>query len=137
MNKINPLYFLVILVFASFVMFVKINQSHQEFNLVQEELLKTSDIVSQIKSFKKAYSEKKRMQKKISRLLRDASLKDANIIQKSTRTSLKLSTNSMSKKALDMFMGKVINDTYPIYTMDIKKIDATHVSFKMEFKWQN
>jgi hypothetical protein len=48
---------------------------------------------------------------------------------------VKLSSNSLDKKALDFLMGKIFNSTYNVVVLDIKKLSKEKASFKMEIKW--
>ena len=135
MSRVNPFYLvaglLVILLFS----FVKLSSLKEELSEVKGEYKSVSALSSELVGLKKVYSSSKKSKKALQRLLRNNSLKNANIKQKNSKSSVKLSSESMQKRALNTLLGKILNATYNITSFKIRKLSETHVSFEMEIKW--
>lgn len=135
MNKINPLHIgallLVLLVFFIF----KLSGVKSELTQTKELYSQTRTIAEDLNGLKKVYTDKQNIKKSINRVLRQSSLRSAKIEKKLTRTGMILSSVSMDKNALNSFMSKILNGSYMIYGMKIKKLDEHRVSMKLEIRW--
>jgi len=135
MNRINPLYVGLLLVL--FVVFLAFRLGSVKNDLVEakEEYAKTSKLAVNLSSLKSTYADRKKLQNSLRRILALSTVRQANITKNEKKSSVKLSSQSMDKKALNVLMGKVLNGTYNITSMKIKRLSKERVSFKMEIKW--
>ena len=135
MKHINPLHIgLLLLVILLFSMF-QLNGAKAALEEASGEYASTKEIVNQLSGLKAVYGDKDKVKKSLKRVLGLASLRSANISEKSIKNGIELSSQSMDKKAVDSLMGKLLNGTYNINKLKIKKLSDEKVSFEMEIKW--
>jgi phosphoketolase len=135
MNKINPLHIGALLVVLLAFLFFTLSQTREE--LVQEKALfaESEKLAVELSSLKDVYANKKRMQKSLERLLAQSSLKSADLNMKKDKKSIKISSKSIDTKALNSLMGKILNASYNVTTLKIKKLSETKASLELEIKW--
>ena len=135
MNRINPLYIGVFLIILIGFISYKLNIATDEYNEAKDEHKERLSLAIELKSLKNIYSDKNRIKKSLQKILRHSSLKSAKIVQDKTNSGLKIDSKSMDMKALNFLMGKLLNGTYQITTMKIKKLSDLRVSLYVEIKW--
>ena len=135
MSRINPLYIVALLLLVLIFMFAQLSSVKDELVEVKNEYKEVSGIASELVGLKRIYGDAKKSKKMLQRVLRSSSLKSANIVQKSKKSTINLSAESISKSALNFLMGKILNGTYNITSFKMRKLSETNVSFEMEIKW--
>ena len=135
MNRINPLYVGLFLVL--FVVFLVFRLGSIKGDLVEakEEYAKTSKLAVNLSALKSTYADRKKLTNSLRRILALSAVRQANIIKYEKKSNVKLSSQSMDKKALNVLMGKLLNTSFNITSMKIKRLSKERVSFKMEIKW--
>jgi hypothetical protein len=113
-NKVNPFYLVAILLVILVFAFMQLLGVKEELAEVKSEYKVVSSLSSELVGLKKIYGESKKSKKTLQRLLRSSFLKSANIIQKSKKSGISLSSKSMSKNSLNLLVGKILNATYNI-----------------------
>jgi len=125
MNRINPLYLgaflVVLLVFSSF----KLSGAKSDLTDMKEAYKQSSKLSTELSGLKKVYSKKVKL----------SALKTASVVQKTTKTGVILSSKGMNIKELNSLMSKVLNGTYNVTALKVKKLSKTKVSLHMEIKW--
>ena len=135
MNQINPIHIVALLVVLVFLLFVKLGQAKDALQAAQNSYSETSELVTKINGLKGVYDAKAQTKKALKRILRQPSLVNAHIEQKTTHHNTVLSTNSIDKKALDSLMSKILNGTYNIAQLDIQRVSDEKASVRLEIKW--
>jgi len=135
MSRINPFYLVATLLVVLLFSFVKLSSIKEELAEVKSEYKGVNALSSELVGLKKVYATSKNSQKSLQRVLRNSALKDANIKQKNSKSSIKISSESIEKRALNRLLGKILNATYNITSFKIRKLSETHASFEMEIKW--
>ena len=135
MNRINPIYLVVLLVLILIFLMSKLNFTRDELLSEKSSYQDTLKVVTQLKGLNKIYSNKKSVKNSLNRVLANVSLKAANIKKKVGVSGVTLSSESIDKIALNFLMGKVLNGTYSIYSFKIKRLSDKKASFIMEIKW--
>jgi hypothetical protein len=135
MSRVNPFYIVAFLLFILVFAFVKLSSLKTEYTEVKSEYRSVSSLASELVGLKKVYGSSQKSKKALQRILRNNILKSAEITQKNSKSSIKLSSNSMEKRALNTLLGKILNATYNITSFKIRRLSDTHVSFEMEIKW--
>ena len=136
MNRINPIYIIVFLILTFFILIYNLRSVNMELAEAKISYKETSQIASQIGGLSKVYSSNKQeLNKSLDRVLKQASLKTANIKKKIGATSITLSSESMNKTAINSLMGKLLNGTYNIHTLNIKRLSDEQASLELEVKW--
>jgi hypothetical protein len=135
MNRINPLHVIVLLVVMLMFFIHKLNSAKNEFAQIKEQHRETLRFTTKLSALNEIYFDKNKIKKSIDSILKQSSLKSANISQKTTNLSIVLTSESINKTALNSLMGNFLNGSYNIDSFHIKSIDSNSASFKMEIKW--
>lgn len=135
MNQINPLHIgillIIVLIFGTF----SLESAKEELQIAKVSFEETKELAVELSEFKSIYADSNKITKSLNRILGLAAVKSANIEVKKTKHGMILSSKSMNKKALNSLMGKLLNGSYNINTMRIKKLSNEKVSLYMEIKW--
>lgn len=135
MNRINPL-FIIALLFIIFVFsLLQVNTVKEEFLESKALYAQTLELSSKLESLGAIYSDKKTVKKSLSRILRQRTLGSANIKQTVSSSKILLSSSKMDKIALNSLMSKIVNGSYNLTSLEIKKLKDGYVSFKMSISW--
>ena len=135
MNNLNPLHIVALLVVILIFFTMKLSGAKDDLTQNKELYKETLQLATELKGLKKIYPDKNGVKKSINRILKQSSLKSANIKQKVANSSMVLSSESMSKTALNSLMGKLLNGSYNISSLKIKKLSEKNASLSMEIKW--
>lgn len=135
MSQINPLHIAALLV--ALLAFLFFTLSGVKSDLVEEKALylQSEKLAVQLSGLKDVYADKRNIQKSIERLLSQRSLKSAALESKKYKNSIKVSSKSMDAKALNSLMGKILNGSYNVSELKIKRLSETKASLEMEIKW--
>jgi len=135
MNRINPLHIgaLIIVILAFFIF--KLGEAKKEYHDVNVQYKETLKLSTELVGLREVYGDKNSIKKSLNRILHQSSLRSANIIKKVTSTGLKISSESMDRRALNSLMGKMLNGSYNIASLKIKRLSDKTASLKMEIKW--
>jgi len=135
MNRLNPLYiglFLLLLLVFSIMQLIDVKKElHKEKNLYE----KTLKISLDTSALKKAFANKTKEKKEILRILSHPILKSANITKEVTSSDIHISAKNMDINALNFFMGKILNATFNITMLQIKKINENKATLEVKIKW--
>ncbi len=135
MNRVNPLHIGILLVVLLSFVILELNGIKDELIEVKESYKETLVMARELNALDGVYSDKQRIKKSLSRILKQSSLKSANIKQNIGKSSVVLSSASMSKVAINSLMAKILNGSYDLTSLKIKRLSAKTVSLKMEIKW--
>jgi len=135
MNQLNPLHigalFLAILAY----LFFTLSGAKAELREAKTSYKESEELAITLSSLKETYADKKAIKQALQRVLAQPSLKAANLDVKETKTSTKISSKSMDTAALNSLMGKILNGSYNVSELKIKKLSETTASASMEIKW--
>jgi len=135
MNRINPLYIGALLV-VFFILSIYLQKAAEnELLEVKESYKQTQKIADELSGLKKAYANKEQSERSLKRLLSQSVLKSANFTTKYKKSSVELSSSSIDKKALNFLMGKLLNSTYDIRKMKIKRLSEQKAALELEIRW--
>ena len=135
MNRINPIHIAILLVVVLLFSIVKLNAAKEELSSVKASYKETLQLATKINGLKRNYFDKVKVQSEIGRILRKPTLRRANIVKKVTNSGILLRSQSMDLKALNTLFGKVLNATFYISELKIKRLSKKNASFTMEIKW--
>lgn len=135
MKSINPLH-IIILLFVTLVFFkLELNKAEGELTQTKETYQKTLALTTSLKNLNDIYKDKKGVKRSIDIVLKQNSLKKANIKKSLGKSSITISSQSMDRTALNSLMSKVLNGSYNISSLKVKKLSSSKVSLNMEIKW--
>jgi len=135
MNQINPLHIGALLLVIILFLFFKLNGIKEEFIEAKQEYKMSEKLALNVSSLKSIYGDKKKTENALRRILRQSLLKSANFNLKETKDSIKISSKSINAQTLNFFMGKILNGTFNIALLKIKKLSKTTASLEMEIRW--
>lgn len=135
MSQINPLHIGALLAAVIAYLFFTLSGIKSEM-AEEKELYEASEkLAVELSSLKSVYADKKKIKRSLQRVLSQSSLKPAALEVKYEKSSVRVSSKSMDTKALNSLMGKILNGSYNVTELKIKKLSETKASFKMEIKW--
>jgi hypothetical protein len=117
------------------VLFFTLGEIKSEFEDEKALYLESEKLAVELSGLKDVYADKKKTQKSIERLLSQSSLKSANFTVKKDKKSISVSSKSIDAKVLNSLMGKVLNGSYNVSQLQIKRLSKTKASLEMEIKW--
>lgn len=135
MSRINPIHIAILLIVVLLFMMVQLNSVQKELVDAKLSYKQTKLLADKIKGLKSSYFDKTKVQKSLNRVLRQSMLRSANITKKVTNSSMLLSSENMNVRSLNFLMSKVLNGTYDISELTIKRLSDEKASFTMEIKW--
>jgi len=135
MNRINPLHIgLLLVVFIAFLLF-QLNGVKSELKEAKISFDISEKLAVNLSSLKAVYADKKKIKKSLEKILVNRTVKSANLKLKRSKSSMKISSKSINILALNTLMGKVLNGSFNIVSLKIKKLSETKASLEMEIKW--
>ncbi len=135
MNQINPLHVGALLLVLIMFLFFKLSGVKAELDETKVEFAKSEALAVDLNSLKSVYGDKKKIQKSIDRILSQSSIKAAKLHVKREKNFIKISSQSLDTKSLNSLMGKILNGSYNITALKIKKLSQTKASLEMEIQW--
>jgi len=135
MNRINPLHIIILLIVLLAFVMLKLNTAKAELAEEKEAYAKTLVLAQKIKGLKSSYFNKTKVQKEINKLLRQSLLRSAKIQKKVTHSSLVLSSDNMNIRSLNYLLGKILNGTYVVSELQIKRLSDKTAMMRLEIQW--
>lgn len=135
MNQINPLHIGALLLVVIMFLFLKLHGLQKELVEAKEEYKASKELAVDVSSLKALYANKQKTQSAIERILEQRILQSANIKVEKKRKSIKISAKSIDAKGLNFLMGKILNGTYNITQLHIKRLNQTDATLEMEIQW--
>lgn len=134
MNRVNPLHIVALLVVLILFLLFQISGVKKHLETTADSLHQSKKIALKTVAYKEFYK-KEKVKKALERILRQPSLKNADIIVKRDKEKVTIMAKSLSLGTLNSLMSKVLNGAYAIDRLSIKRVDAQHASLQMEIKW--
>lgn len=135
MNRINPLHIGIFLLVVLMFFALKLSSAKSELAETKVSYAETIALSKRLSGLKEVYEDKEKVKSALKRILEQPSLKSAKIEQEMKKTGLALSSQLMDADALNSLMSKLLNGSYNISALKIKKLSPTNVSFYMEISW--
>lgn len=135
MNRVNPVHIIILLVVLLAFVMLKLNTAREQLSNEKEAYAKTLVLADKIKGLKSTYFNKTKVQKEINKLLRRSVLRSANIEKKVTHSSLLLTSENMNIRSLNFLLGKILNGTYVVSELKIKRLSDKTAAMRLEIKW--
>ena len=135
MRAINPMYIGLLLISILAVSIFSLNSAKSELIEAKTSFLETSKVANELSGLKKAYLKNSSSQKNLKKILTQKILKEAKLDVKFKKNSVFLESKEMNKRALNFLMTNILNGTYNVVSMKIKKLNESKASFEMEIRW--
>jgi len=135
MNQINPLHIGGLLLVLMMFLFFKLGVVNDEIVEADLAFKESEKLAVNLSALKRIYKDTKKSKKKLYKILQNRSLKSENLTVKELKKSIKISAQSISSSSLNYLMGKILNDSFNITMLKVKKLSREKASFEMEIKW--
>lgn len=132
MKQINPLYVALLLLAALVVVTVKLYQSNQMQKEAIASLHETETMAKRIVALKKTWDENKKNVITLERLLKSPMLRNVEITQQKKQDRLILKAERIDKKSADYLLNKLLNGSYTISVLKIRRLGEQEASFHVE-----
>lgn len=134
MRQINPLYIVLLLCVVLFFVLFKLMQTKTQLHEVQSSFHKTKEMVHSIVELRDNWDNQKRTKNAISRILKSSMLSDTQILQKEKRGMIELHAYSMDAKSAGYLISRLLNETFLIKTMQIRRLSKDQLSLDVEIR---
>jgi len=135
MNNVNPLHIGALLTVVILFLFFKFSGVKEELIEAKSDFKESEKLAVEVSSLKSVYANKTKTKKALERVLANRTLKTADLSVKHSKSGVKISAKSIDTSSLNYLMGKVLNGSYNITLLKIKKLSETKASIEMEIKW--
>ncbi|HIP20985.1 MAG TPA: hypothetical protein EYG70_07660 [Sulfurimonas sp.] len=135
MNQVNPLHLGGLLLVVLMFLFFKLNGIKEELAEAKSEFLVSQTLAVDLNALKSVYADKTKTKKSLERILGQKSIAAAKLHVKRDKKFIKISSQSMDAAVLNGLMGKVLNASFNITALKIKRLSDTKASLEMEIKW--
>ncbi len=118
-NKINPLYILIVTICLFLYSIIELNLSNDNLLQIKEENKNFIKIATKYNTLQKAWGINNNIQKRCENFLKLSGIRDAHI---TTNTKIiKIKIRNADLKSLDKFMNKLLNKTIIILNFSLTK----------------
>ena len=135
MNRINPIQIIALIVVLFLFFSFKLSDAKEELIEEKDSYKKTSQIAIKLDALKSTYKDKTKTLKKLNKILNYPLVKKAEVTKDVKSSKVVLEAESINKQSLNYLMGKLLNNTFNISSLNIKKLDEKTASIKVEIKW--
>jgi len=134
MNNLNPLHIGALLLIIIIFLFVKLDATKTELKEVQESFKESERVAVDVSSLKSVYADKKKIKKSLDKIFNKIK-RTTELKIKENKNSVFVSAKSIDTASLNTLMGKILNGTYNLTELKIRKQSETKASLEMEIKW--
>lgn len=135
MNRINPIYAAILLLLILAILSLNLSGAKSDLKDAQEDYKSTAKLSTDLSTLKEIYEDKTKAKRSIQRILSQSSLSSSKIIQKFKNSTASISSEAMDINALNLLVGKLLNSSHNISSLNIKRLSDSDVAFSMEIKW--
>lgn len=132
MSRINPLYILLFLVILLGFFSMKLSHAKDELSHAQQNYKETLFLVNELSSLKNIYENKQANRALLNRILMGSK---AKLEQQKRQDSIVFHAETIDYNTLNSLVGKLLNGSFEVKTLDIKKQNEESAKLWMEIKW--
>ena len=133
MNRLNPLYILLLSVMIALFAAYSASKKEKELAALQSEYHTKKDLALHLSALKKAYSPKRK--KELLRLLRSGMMAKSGIIVDAKKNRITISGKNIDPKAANILTSKIFNGTYNLEKLKLKRAKKG-IDLEMEITWR-
>lgn len=119
MNKLNPLYILLLCIIISLISFFKLSEIKNEFINSSNNLIIFTKNAREYNDLKNSWLNKNEIKKRVNNLLRN--FKSSNYNKNEKKTYISIEFKSINKKKLSKFLNKLLNQKFILNKLVIKE----------------
>jgi hypothetical protein len=121
MNQVNPLHIGALLGVVILFLFFQLSSAKEELKVADREYKSSEKLAVDLSSLKSVYADKKKTKKALERIFAQSLIKQAKLTIQREKKSIKVSSKSVQTKVINLLMGKLLNGSYNIKSLKIKK----------------
>lgn len=133
MNRLNPLYILLLTLILALFAAYSASKKQQELESLQSEYSIKKDIALHLHALKKAYSPKRK--RELLQLLHSSRFKKSGIKTEDKRERLLITGKNIDIKAANILLSRLFNNTYNLDKLSVTKA-KNGVDLKVEVVWR-
>lgn len=135
MNRINPLYVVVLLTILLALVLYKLDTAKSELEESKASFKTTQELARKLVALKDVYADGRQIKQSLQGILNDPALLSADIETKFKTASVSINAQSIDLKRLNLLLGKLLNAAYAVESMKLKSISETKAELQMEIRW--
>ena len=135
MNRINPLHIGALLVVILFYMIFELADAKSALLEAKANFNSTSKLAVELHELQRVYHNKSKTKRAILRILDASILRDAQIKKRIKNSSITITAASINKKVLNYLMGKILNNSFVIQSIKIKKLSDKKSELEVKILW--
>lgn len=135
MNQVNPLHIGGLLIVLLIYSFVHLGGLKQELEEVERSYKESEKLAVNLSSLKDVYANKIKIKSSLDRVLAQTAVKSAKLSVKKEKKSIIIKGESVDARALNTLMSKILNGSYNITKLTIKRLSDTKASLDLEIQW--
>ena len=135
MNRVNPLHIGLLLAVVIAFLFFQLSSVKTELEEAQTSFETSEKLAVELSSLKSAYADKRKSKKALEKILSNRTIEAATLTVKRNKKSITIRSKSIDAKTLNTLMGKVLNTSFNIVSLKVKRLSDTKASLEMEIKW--
>jgi hypothetical protein len=131
-KQINPLYIALLFVVVLAVVILKLSDANSTHNASVAALQETEVTARRIVALQKDWDRGEQSTAPLDRLLNSAPLQGTELVKKRKRNRVMITAASINKQAADYLLNKLLNNTYVIKALEIRRLNAQQASLYVE-----
>lgn len=132
MKQINPLYIILLLVVVLVVVLFKQIHAKSALHETRNNFQQTKKMVNNVVDLRQSWGNKKRIFDTLGLILKSSSLRNAGIVRKDKRGTVKLHSSSIDSKSASYLINRLLNETFTIKSMKIQRLNSQRASIDVE-----
>lgn len=121
MNKLNPLYILVLVFTILIISFVKLGDIEKDYVLENSQVNSFDIKAKSYNDYKKTWFNQKVIRKRLDTIIKSSIFKNEKILKTENKNVIRVKIESLNPRILDKFLNRVLNEKFLIKKLDIKK----------------
>lgn len=134
MRQINPLYISLLFVVVLLLVFIKLHNAKEDQNRAKSDLVKTEMMAKRIVALKRNWDDGKARERALEKVLKASVLRNAGLIKKRKGKIITVTTKKVDAKAVEFLLNKLLNGTYAIRNIQLRRLNNEYASMRMEIE---
>lgn len=131
MNKINPLYLILLMFTFVYISFEVLSQTKENFIEKSNEYNSVKQKAKEFKELNNSWANKNRTIRTINQITNSPKFRKHKILKVETQKNIKLKIESMDSKVLNDFLNRVLNKQLIIDKLELQK---TYIALEIGYK---
>ncbi|MFK2824057.1 hypothetical protein [Arcobacter sp. YIC-80] len=131
MNKINPLYLILLMFTFVYISFEILSQTKENFIEKSNEYNSVKQKAKEFKELNNSWANKNRTIRTINQITNSPKFRKHKILKVETQKNIKLKIESMDSKVLNDFLNRVLNKQLIIDKLELQK---TYIALEIGYK---